>query len=361
MPTTARPEIKVTQAADGSGDVELSDFKNVVKIGEEPGDLVFTFRAIGTMFNKGAVTLEIPSGWTAPVKDDDDGTDEAGEINLTGSTAGLLDTISVSGRIATAKLAADASVGDTVVFTYKKSKAPSTPQASSFTVKSRAQEAGSLVTAEDVIITVSPSGNGSGAMTLSESFDLPSVPATSVPAAKSSFDLIFTYTAAESITGGELQVTIPSTWSTAKEKIFDVSGAQDKATFRIQGGSDSNGKSSSLTDDERTIIIPIGSLGVRDQVVFRYNGTVQGTSGTATFTTKTKLTNAGALTAIATQPQITVKNVEKGKGSVTFTPESVASASSGNQLTFDFKAAGTMDGGSVLMEVPVTWSEPQLT
>jgi len=349
-------EIDVTQAADGSGDVVLSDFKNVVKIGEEPGDLVFTYTLVGTMLDSGRVTLDIPNGWTAPVKDDEDGNDEAGEVRLSGSAS--RDAVVVTGRTVIAQLNGDASAGSTIVFTYKKSKAPSTPQASLFTVKSTSFLGGSLVTAKDVVITVSPSGHGSGAMTISES---------SVPASKSGFDLTFTYTAAESITGGELRVTIPSSWGTAKDKIFDVSGATNKVTFRIQGGSDNDKQSSSLLDaaddkdDERTIIIPIASLSVRNQIVFKYTGTAQNTAGTATFTTMTKLTNAGTLIPIATQPQIAVTNVEKGKGTVTFTPETVASASSGNQLTFDFKAAGTMNGGSVSMEVPATWSEPQLT
>ena len=47
----------------------------------------------------------------------------------------------------------------------------------------------------------------------------------------------------------------------------------------------------------------------------------------------------------------------KGSGTVTFNtgdpvdPSRVAAAGTGNQITFDFKAAGTMDGGAVSMDV----------
>ena len=64
---------------------------------------------------------------------------------------------------------------------------------------------------------------------------------------------------------------------------------------------------------------------------------------------------------------LTVKNVEKGKGTVTFNTgdpvdqSRVAAASSGNQITFDFKAVGTMNGGAVSMDVPGNWSSPQRT
>jgi hypothetical protein len=78
----AQPKIKIKQAADGSGTMvamvvrTATDFDietnavgiDVVKVGEEPGDLYFVFTAVGTMLGKSQITLDIPEGWTDPSK-----------------------------------------------------------------------------------------------------------------------------------------------------------------------------------------------------------------------------------------------------------------------------------------------------
>ncbi len=368
---------KVLQAADGSGSMVARDADdsydiNVVRVGETlSGDIKFKFTPAGTMLEDGRIELDIPDGWTAPVKENDkDGGISLQNVSETFDALEHLTDSDPSGRTAvvTIKLVKE---GDTVVrlthedaffIVYKNPTAPTEPGVYEFKARSKSHKDGSLTLLSGPKITVSPEGDGAGAMEIDPK---------DVPATKEGFVLKFTYTAAESMRGGELRVTIPSTWSKAKDNIFNLDGddgTKNKATFKVPGEVPRQDHTPDVGfDGDHTIVIPIRSRDVRDQIIFKYKGTVQGAAGTVTFETKTKLTNDGTLTSIATPPELTVKNVEKGRGTVTFNTgdpvdqSRVAAASSGNQITFDFKAVGTMNGGAVSMDVPGNWSPPQRT
>ena len=366
---------KVLQAADGSGSMVARDAGdsydiNVVRVGETlSGGIKFKFTPAGTMLEDGRIELDIPGGWTAPVKEEDeDGGISLQNVSDTFNALEHLKEIDTSGRTAvvTIKLVEE---GDTVVrlthedaffIVYNNPTAPTEPGVYEFKARSKSHKDGSLTLLSGPKITVSPEGDGAGAMEIDPK---------DVPATKGSFVLKFTYTAAESMRGGELRVTIPSTWSKAKDNIFNLDGddgTKNKATFKIPSGAQDHTPDVGF-DGDHTVVIPIRSRDVRDQIIFKYKGTAQNAAGTVTFETKTKLTNDGTLTSIATPPVLTVKNVEKGKGTVTFNTgdpvdrSRVAAASSGNQITFDFKAVGTMNGGAVSMDVPGNWSSPQRT
>jgi hypothetical protein len=371
----AQPKIKIKQAADGSGTMvamvvrTATDFDietnavgiDVVKVGEEPGDLYFVFTAVGTMLGKSQITLDIPEGWTAPLKGD--GSD-AGDILIEGTAAddnkimrdNNNEISEIIGRTAIATVMEDANLApdDTVIFRYKTPTAPTAAAAYTFTAKSKSQEEGSpMVLSEgSPVITVSPPGNGSGAMVLDT---------TSAAAAQAGVVIKFTFTAAEAMSGGEVRVELPSTWSAAKDNIKDEADTANRVTFRDPARVNDVSYVASFVDNDRTIVIPVASLGIRNQIIFTYTGTVQNTAGTAIIITSTRTSNTGTPVPIATPPRFTVNNAMKGTGDVAYLSGPIASASSGNQLTFDFKAVGTMNGGAVSMEVPPDWSPPRLT
>ena len=363
-------KLKVKQAADGSGsmvafDADGTSVINVVRAGEALSDgIYFKFTPVGTMLNKGRVDLEIPTGWTEPVKEEDN----AGGISIVGvgnngaPSGGAPSGVTgkdPSDRIAFVDLTEDIESANSAFFIkYNNPTAPTVAGVYTFTARSRAQEGGELLAllGSSPQIIVSPAGDGAGAMQIDK---------TEVAAATAGFVVKFTFTAADTMAGGELTVKIPDSWTPAKDKIKAGDGTTvGKITFKIDTREEPT-HSFSLRDGDRTIAIPIASLNLRNQIIFTYEGTAQNVAGTATFETKTKLVNTGRLTPIATQPTLTVKNVAKRTGTVTFNtgdpvdPSRVAAASTGNQITFDFKAVGTMDGGAVSMDVPGNWSPPQ--
>ena len=364
---------KVLQAADGSGMVVARDAGdsydiNVVKVGEKlSGGIKFKFTPAGTMLKDGQIELDIPDGWTAPVKEDDkDGGISLQNVSETFDALEHLKDDDPSGRTAVVTITSDSLTHEDAFFiVYNNPTAPTVAKLYEFKARSRSHKDGSLTLLSGPKITVSPEGDGAGAMEIDPK---------DAPAAQEGFVLKFTYTAAESMRGGELRVTIPSTWSKAtKDNIFNLDGEEgtkERATFKILVPDEDPREDHTPVvtfDGDHTIVIPIRSLDVRDQIIFKYKGTVQNAAGPVTFETKTKLTNDGTLTSIATPPVLTVKNVEKGKGTVAFNTgdpvdqSRVAAASSGNQITFDFKAVGTMNGGAVSMDVPGNWSPPQRT
>ena len=331
-------KVKVNQAANGSGTMTSSP--SIVRVGQTLENIRFTFTPVGQMDAEGRIELDIPDGWTAPNKD----AGAAGGIAIEGPGAGKVNRPDPSGRTAIAKINAGAILTPADVFTivYNKPTAPAAAGADSFTARSLSQTDGTPVAlSASPEIFVSPQGDGAGKMVIDK---------TEVAAATAGFAIKFTYTAAQDMAGGELTVKIPPSWTTAKDKITGLTGTT--------GGS-------SLRDGDRTVAISVPSLTEGSNIVFTYTGTAQNVAGTAIFETRTRLFNTGTLTSIAEAPTLAVKNVAKGTGTVTFNtgdpvdPSRVAAASSGNQITFDFKAVGTMDGGAVSMDVPGDWSSPQ--
>ena len=169
--------------------------------------------------------------------------------------------IEPSGRTAvvTIKLVEE---GDTVVrlthedaffIVYNNPTAPTEPGVYEFKARSKSHKDGSLTLLSGPKITVSPEGDGAGAMEIDPK---------DVPATKGSFVLKFTYTAAESMRGGELRVTIPSTWSKAKDNIFNLDGddgTKNKATFKIPSGAQDHTPDVGF-DGDHTVVIPIRSV-----------------------------------------------------------------------------------------------------
>ena len=62
--------------------------------------------------------------------------------------------------------------------------------------------------------------------------------------------------------------------------------------------------------------------------------------------------NAGAV-------EVEITNVADGYGTATIEPSSVSAGSNNEEITVDFTAAGTMDGGAVRLVIPDEWGNLQ--
>ena len=91
------------------------------------GDVVLTFMATARMSAAAKVVITVPAGWTRPSRDVDDGVDNPGEVELTGS-ANL--RVTGDGGALPWKLEATTNAvvasGEKLVFTYKNVTSPST-------------------------------------------------------------------------------------------------------------------------------------------------------------------------------------------------------------------------------------------
>ena len=121
--------------------------------GIDLGDVTLTFTATRAMSAGATVMITVPARWTRPSEDVDDGVDNPGEVELTGSAT--LDVTGDGGALpwkleatTTAALVRD----DTLVFTYKMVTTPSTPGSYDF-----ATSAAASATSDPVPIVQQPS------------------------------------------------------------------------------------------------------------------------------------------------------------------------------------------------------------
>lgn len=109
------------------------------------GNLAFTFTAGAQMASGAQVQITIPSGWTPPFLDNNDGTDAAGEVSVAGAA-----NLSVSGGGAqpwmlTATTTATLEIGNTLTTSYKQVTAPAAEATYQFMTKSSVASGGTLL------------------------------------------------------------------------------------------------------------------------------------------------------------------------------------------------------------------------
>ena len=351
--------IKVLQARNGSGSIVAFDGSDptsiikVVTISETlSGGIKFKFTPVGHMLKGTQIELEIPDPWTAPVKEAgepggiaiEDDANDLGVQNipsLSNSDAiPKLKLIDPANRKVTVEITTETfTSNDSFFIVYNNPTAPDRAGFLTFDANSGGEPLSSPPK-----IFASQEGNGSGSMEIDKE---------TVSAAEYIDALKFTYTAADTIRGGELKVKIPTTWGKAKENISSPTSTRSGFTPVPE-----------FDDGDHTVVIPIRALDVREEISFEYKGRAQNTAeDMVSFVTETKVTNAGNPGAISAPPSLKVTNVKSGEGSVTVdtgnrNKSSVAAASRDNEIIFDFKAVGTMDGGTVSMTVPPNWSLP---
>ena len=138
--TAGSPTVKVGQVPVGVVSISTTDADGMstprtdAGPGIALGDVTITYTATARISAGGKVMVTVPAGWTRPSEDVDDGVDNPGEVELTGS-ASL--RVTGDGGALPWKLEATTSAvvesGDTLVFTYKKVTSPSTEGSYTFT------------------------------------------------------------------------------------------------------------------------------------------------------------------------------------------------------------------------------------
>ena len=344
----ALPKVVVIGAKNGSGTAALTTGPTITKVGTVfTTNIVVRYTAVAAMAKGAQITLEIPAGWSAPIL-----TGDGDNLDITGiSTTGADNAEAVSGQTITGTIGGGGIVAnDTVTFTYKTPTAQATAGTAVFNVRSSVTGvpvAADLVTGSPSI-TVAQSGSGSGKLAV----------APDTKEVNTAGTYTFTYTASEAITKGEVTVTIPDGWTAPA---VDVAGT-DADEANVSAGATVSG---------RVVTVPIAALAADNAITFTYTGTAQANAGTASFNPQSKVAETGTLTDIPAglAPIVTLTNVAPGRKQalrfMTGALTTVSSATAGNELVFELVADGTMDGGSLQIDIPTTdttnpWTAPQL-
>ncbi len=336
------PSITVSTAADGSG--TLTTPTTNVSASSTGNTITFTYTAATGGTTNGAVTVDVPAGWSAP--------STTGSAN--GFTTASTGTVGVSGQTITVS-GVTLSGGSTFTIVYGSkasggsgATAAATTGAQTWQAQEKSTSGGTLTNlASSPSITVN-AADGSGTLT---------TPTTSVLAATTGHTITFTYTAATGgVNDGAVTVVVPTGWSapsttgsangytTASTGTVGVSGQ----TITVSGVTVSGGSSFTLTYGDTTG----GGSGA----------TAPSTAGAQTWQAQERSTSAGTLTNLATSPSITVSNAADGSGTLTTPTTNVSASSTGNTITFTYTAAtGGMTNGAVTVDVPTGWSAPSTT
>ena len=251
--------------------------------------ITFTYTAAQTGMTNGAVTIDVPSGWSAP------STGPSARGYTTASTG----TVSVSGQtITVSNLTRNA--GQTVTIAYG-SKGGGGPGATvSATTGNRRWQAKQKTNAAGTLtkLASSPSiavyaRDGSGTLT---------TPTTAVAHGSTGNTIVFTYTvAAGGMKNGTLTVVVPSGWS----------GPATSATAR--GYTTSN--SGVVSVSSRTILVSSLTRSAGQTVKVTYGSKAGGgpganapptSTGAQTWSAKQRSIVGGALTSLSSSPVITV-------------------------------------------------------
>jgi hypothetical protein len=331
----ASPSITV-YAPDGSGTAASSIA--VVSAGQTGNTVKITYTVAAGNMLSGSLTVDVPSGWTAPAT-----------VAGPGYTTSNFGTVAVDGQtITVAGITRNA--GQTVVVTYGSggtATATATTGDQTWQVQQASTAAGvPTPIGASPVITVYAS-DGSGTLTSAT---------TDVSASQAGLTLTFTYTAdTGGMNGGTITLAVPTGWSAPSTS--------------LAAGGYATSDTGTLTTGGRTIRVSALTLGAGDTATITYGATGGGGPGaTATATTGTQIwqsqersTAAGVLTNLGSLPSIAVDAAD-GTGTMTVPPTNAGNGSTGNTLTFTYTAAaGGMVDGTVTVAAPAGWSPPSTT
>ena len=333
------PSITV-RAPNGSGTMS-SSVSNVAN-GATGQTATFTYTAATGGMASGAVTIDVPVGWTAP-------NTSAGTAGYTTASTGTVGTAGQKITVTGVTLAAAA----TMTITYGSgggggATATTTAGPATWQVQQRSVTGGTLTN-----LAASPSINvydANAAGSISQTAG-PTNVARGVAIGSA---ITWTFTAgAGGMSGGSLGITVPSGWSAPRTTAGAGFTAVSAGTLGISG---QQIQVTGLTlAAGATMTVTYGSGGGANLPVA---GT---TSGTNTFSV-VKHSTAGIGSAVTTTSQPATVNVyaADGSGTIGVAPTSAVAGTTGNTLTFTYTAAtGGIGAGTVELTVPAGWTAPQ--
>jgi len=335
------PSITVTNSANGSG--TLTTATSSVLAGSTGNTITFTYTAAPGGLNSGAVTVVVPSGWSAP-------STTSGNAGFTTASLGG-GTVSVSGQTITVSgvTLSSGATGTIVYGSGTGATATSSLGAQIWQAQEKSTSGGTLTNlASSPSINVTTSADGSGTLT---------TPTNGVFAGSTGNTITFTYTAATGgLNNGAVSVVVPAGWTapsttgtdpgftTASTGTIGVSGQ----TITVSGVTLAGGATDTITYGSKASSGP--------------GATATSTTGAQTWQAQEKSTSGGTLTNLASSPSINVTTSADGSGTLTTPTSSVVANSTGNTITFTYTAAsGGLNNGAVTVVVPSGWTAPVTT
>ena len=340
----ASPKVVVT-AADGAGTMTVSPTSVIQSSTGNQMTLTYTAPAGG--LDNGNINITVPSGWSAPSFTNTSAagftSDECGANNDVASGQ----TIELQGLSMTGGTTCEIIYGNK--FEGPGATAPSSEGASTFTTQEQSYSTGTLTTLTAGSPIVNVGSDGTGTMTVGTQH---------VYAGSTGNTLIFTYTAALTISNGEVTIAVPSGgWSTPSTT-QSAAGATTSTcgTVGVSGS---------------TIQVTGVNLSATNTCTITYGNKTSGPGATGpanggavpiSFTTQEKSSSSGTLTTLGSGPPGVIVTAVDGSGTMAVSPTNVITNSTGNQMTFTYTApAGGLDNGNVNITVPSGWSAPSFT
>jgi len=270
---------------DGAGTIEADTSSAYAN--STANTIAFTYTAAGNGMSSGALTLLVPSGWSAPSTT---GSNPGYSTASTGSLSVNSQTITVSGVTLTS--------GQTLTIVYG-SKAAAGPGATatsstgaqSWTTQQKATAGGTLTNlAASPSIAVNNAPDGSGTMTADTPWAI---------VGSTGNTILFTYTAANGgMNNGALTLVVPSGWS-APSLTGSNAGYTTASTGTPSVNSQTITVSSVTLTGGATLTLTYGSKAAAGP-----GATAPSASGVQSWTTQQKSTSGGTLTALASSPSI---------------------------------------------------------
>lgn len=275
------PVVNVTAVPDGAGTMTVAP-GSVLR--GSPTSLTFTYTAGSLGLSGGALSLGIPSAWTAPSV-------MAGTAGFTTASSG---TVSVSGQTVTVN-GLTLAAGATLTVTYgsgggvNQGISATTVGFATFATSERSRSTGTmapLASSPSVAVVASPDGSGTASIS----------PSTAVDARPQGFTLTYT-AAAGGLVNGAITVTTPSGWT------------PPSTTAETAGYTQAS--SGSVTVSGSTITVSGLTLSAGDSVTIGYGtgdaadaavGPVP--SSGLTFAVAEKSTETGQITSISSSPNV---------------------------------------------------------
>ena len=335
----ASPAITV-RAPNGSGTMS-SSVSNVAN-GASAQTATFTYTAATGGMTSGTVTIDVPTGWTAP-------NTTSGTAGYTTASTGTVSTAGQKITVSGVSLAAAA----TMTITYGSgagggATATTTPGPATWQVQQRSVSGGTLTNlgASSSINVYDANAAGSISQTAG--------PANVARGVAIGSAITWTFTAgAGGMSGGSLGLTVPAGWSAPRTTAGAGFTAVSAGTLGVSGQQIQVTGLTLAAGATTTVTYGSGGGG---------NLPLAGTTSGANTVSVVKHSTAGIGGAVATTSQPATINVyaADGSGTIGVSPTSAVAGSTGNTLAFTYTAAtGGIAAGTVELTVPAGWTAPQ--
>src|SRR5262249_38128969 len=307
-----------TLASDGSGTMTTPTTN--VSASQTGRTISFTYTAASGGMQNGAVTLAVPSGWTAPSTVSNNAgytTATTGSVSVAGQTI-TVGSLTLAGGATTTITYGDTSGGGTGA------TAPATTGAQTWQAQQKARNTGTLTAiGSSPSITIN-AADGSGTLTTGTS---------NVSASQTGRTVTFTYTAATGgLSNGTVTIVVPSGW-TAPSTTSSNAGYTTASTGTVGVAGQTISVSGVTLSGGSTMTITYG-----DTSSGGTGATATSSTGAQTWQAQEKSTAGGSLTNLSSSPSITV-NAADGSGTLTTGTSAVSAGQTGRTITFTYTAA----------------------